>query len=311
MELICPLCNASTLLHVDRVSVKELDYCYRKSYGITVFDQFFDADYISFYNCKNCKLGFFYPLVGGTQSFYQKLNCNKWYYLEDKSEYKTVATLIPKGAAVLDIGCGEGKFARLIPDCEYVGLEKNLSAQLSREDGHPLILPELIAEHSRSYPSRYDFVCSFQVLEHVADVRSFIEDSLKCLRFGGRLIISVPAAESFISQTVNGVLNMPPHHLTWWPDQSLIYVGNLYGLTLESIIHERLERVHYRRYAFNWAWSRVSRKFRLIDRSLVYWVGSLLLLPVAFVRWLFLLLFTSDTIYGHSVVAVYRKGNNE
>ena len=187
----------------------------------------------------------------------------------------------------------------------------NLAGHPSREDDRPLILPELIAEHSRSRPASYDFVCSFQVLEHVVDVHSFIEDCLKCLRPGGRLIISVPAADSFISRTVNGVLNMPPHHLTWWTDQALGYVAKSYDLILESIVHEPLERLHYRRYAFNWAWSGLRRRFRLIDRTLAYRVGSLFILPFAAIRWLMLLCISPDSIYGHSVVAVYRKGTQE
>ncbi|MFN7623022.1 MAG: class I SAM-dependent methyltransferase [Acidobacteriota bacterium] len=312
MEIVhCPLCHGEDLSLIDRVRVTDLVHLYQTRFGVAVADHFEGLAELCFYNCARCDLGFFSPLLAGSQSFYQQLNHHPWYYLEEKSEYRTVAALIPRGAAVLDVGCGEGKFARSIPGCEYVGLEMNLAGQLSREDDRPLILPELIAEHSRSRPASYDFVCSFQVLEHVVDVHSFIEDCLKCLRPGGRLIISVPAADSFISRTVNGVLNMPPHHLTWWTDQALGYVAKSYDLILESIVHEPLERLHYRRYAFNWAWSGLRRRFRLIDRTLAYRVGSLFILPFAAIRWLMLLCISPDSIYGHSVVAVYRKGTQE
>ncbi|MFM8394693.1 MAG: class I SAM-dependent methyltransferase [Acidobacteriota bacterium] len=312
MEIVhCPLCHSEEVSLIERVRIDDLDHLYRRQFGITVADHFAGLDQLSFYDCARCHLGFFSPLIAGSQRFYQQLNCHSWYYLEEKSEYRTVAAMIPPGAAVLDVGCGEGKFARSVPGCAYVGLEKNVAASQSTDDRRPLILPELIDEHSQRHPARYDFVCSFQVLEHVVDVRNFIEDCLKCLRPGGRLIISVPAADSFISRTVNGVLNMPPHHLTWWPDHALGYVANSAGLTLESILHEPLERLHYRRYAFNWAWSRLRRRFRLIDRTLAYRLISLLLLPVAAIRWLMLLFISADSIHGHSVVAVYRKGIQE
>jgi SAM-dependent methyltransferase len=312
MEVVsCPLCQSGEISLVDRVDVDDLDQLYRARFGLAVADHFEGIDQLSFFNCLRCHLGFFSPLIAGSPSFYQQLNHHPWYYLEEKSEYRTVASIVSRGAKVLDIGCGEGKFARSIPGCRYVGLEKNLAAPLSEDDDAPSILPESIAEHCESHPEQYDFVCSFQVLEHVVDVSEFIADSLQCLRPGGRLVISVPAADSFIAQTVNGILNMPPHHLTWWPDHTLRYVADRYGLVLEKIIHEPLERFHYRRYAFNWSWALIGRRFRLIDRTQAYRLSSLLLLPVAAIRWLMLLFNSTASIHGHSVVAVYRKGNQE
>lgn len=307
----CPLCQSEEVSLVDRVDTDDLVQLYRARFGVAVADHFDGIDQLSFFNCSSCHLRFFSPMIAGSQSFYQQLNRHPWYYLEEKSEYRTVANLIPRGAKVLDIGCGEGKFARFLPACEYVGLEMNLTASVSKGDDAPTILDESIADHSKRQPGHYDFVCSFQVLEHVVDLNGFITDSLKCLRSGGRLVVSVPAADSFIAQTINGLLNMPPHHLTWWPDHTLSHIAVRYGLVLERLIHEPLERLHYRRYAFNKAWALIGRRFRLIDRTPFYRLGSLLLLPVAVIGWLMLIFNSSATIHGHSVVAVYRNGNQE
>ena len=311
----CPLCHAPLPEPTARVLVRDLDHLYRQRFDVSVRDHFPGVAELRFYTCPVCALKYFDPLVTGSREFYLQLNQQPWYYLEEKSEYRTAASVIPQGAKVLDIGCGEGKFSRSIPECEYVGLERNLPEDQRLAGGRVRIIPEGIEEHAAGHAGVYDAVCAFQVLEHIAGVSTFIERALECLKPGGLLIISVPAADSFISGTVNGVLNMPPHHLTWWPDEALAHISRQYGLELVSIIHEPLEKIHYRRYAFNWALAwlhrlpglRAASRNRLIDRSFRFRLLTLLLLPVAALR-LIMLRMDAGTIAGHSVVALYRKG---
>ncbi len=311
----CPLCHAPHPEPVETIEVGDLDHFYRQHFDLAVSDHFPGVAELRFYSCPDCSLKYFSPLVTGSHEFYLKLNRQPWYYLEEKREYRTAASFIPPGSKVLDIGCGEGKFARSIPACEYVGLERNLREEQRPAGERVRIIPEGVEEHAADHAGVYDAVCAFQVLEHIAGVSTFIERAQRCLTPGGLLIISVPAADSFISATVNGVLNMPPHHLTWWPDAALAHISKLYDLELVSIIHEPLESIHYRRYAFNWALAwlhrlpgfRVARRKRLLDRSFRFRLLTLLLLPVAVFR-LILLRMDAGTIAGHSVVALYRKG---
>ena len=312
-KIACPLCRSGDWVLVDRLSPAELDYFYRQRYAIPITDHLRGVREIAFHECQTCSLKYFFPPIAGSHEFYARLNQFDWYYLAEKAEYKRAASLIPAGARVLDVGCGEGKFASWIRQSEYVGLELNLRNG-EKGVGGPTILPESVGEHSRRYPAGYDVVCTFQVLEHVVEVSLFIEDCLRCLRPGGVLIVSVPAADSFVSQTVNGLLNLPPHHLSWWPDRSLSYISRLHDLTLEHIFHEPLERIHYRWYASVWAYGLATRivgaQRRLLNRSLTHHLLSGLLLPLVLVRWAFLFILPRP-VAGHSVVAVYRKGNSD
>lgn len=310
-DIACPLCRSGDWTLVDRISPDDLDRLYDQRFGIRVADHFQGIGEIGLYECGRCFLRYFHPAIAGSAQFYRSLNRFEWYYLGEKAEYRTAASLIPAGSRVLDVGCGEGKFAEWIRSSDYVGLEMNLPPDRAAGSRWPTVLPESVADHSLRHPAGYDVVCTFQVLEHVVDVNDFIGGCLRCLKPGGRLIISVPAADSFVTQTVNGLLNLPPHHLSWWPDATLSYLPQEYDLTIEKIIHEPLERIHYRWYSSNWALGLVARlvgsRPRLIDNSSTHRLLSRLLLPVALVRW-FSLFIDPRPIAGHSVVAVCRKG---
>ena len=306
----CPLCHSTRPEPFERIAIEDLDYFYRQMFDLPVLDHFHGIQELTFHFCQVCGLKYFYPQIGGSGQFYLSLNRHPWYYLEDKSEYRTAALVVPCKSKVLDVGCGSGKFARSISSCDYVGLEKNLVDYQPKSD-YPRILPEYIEEHVLNHEEEYDVVCAFQVLEHIPNVSTFIESSLRCLKPGGLLIISVPSADSFISKTVNGVLNMPPHHLTWWPDVALEYISTRYDLELVRIVHAPIEKIHYRRYAFNWALTLISKvfrkRYRLIDRTTGFRILGLLLLPLAMVQ-LFLIWMNAGSTVGHSVVALYRKG---
>lgn len=312
INTVCPLCQSDDLTLVEQICPDQLTELYRRRFGLAIADHFRGVRLITLCRCKVCSLMYFHPPVAGSHEFYTHLNKFNWYYLAEKSEYRTAASLIPAGARVLDVGCGEGKFAKLINSSSYVGLEMNLAIMNDATESGPTILPELVGDHSRRRHEWYDVVCIFQVLEHVVDVNSFIEDCLRCLRPGGLLIVSVPAADSFVSQTVNGILNLPPHHLTWWPDAALDHLAQKFCLAQERLIHEPLEKIHYRWFSSNWAYNLslrlVGSKPRLLNSSITHQILSVALLPLVLVRWLTLLLLPSS-IVGHSVVAVYRKGN--
>ncbi len=134
------------------------------------------------------------------------------------------------------------------------------------------ILNQTIQERAIENSNKYDVVCSFQVLEHVSDVHSFIESSLNCLNPKGYLIYSVSSADSFVTLVQNGILNIPPHHVTWWSDKALFNISDLFGMKLINIYHENLQEIHKDWYASTIAMLALNnflgRNHSLIDRSL-------------------------------------------
>jgi SAM-dependent methyltransferase len=111
------------------------------------------------------------------------------------------------------------------------------------------VLGETLAEHAARRTGFYDAVCTFQVLEHVPDVRGFLAAALRAAKVGGVLVCSVPSADSFLSIVEDNVLNLPPHHLSRWSDRSLRKVAEVFGLELVALEHEPLADVHLPLYA--------------------------------------------------------------
>jgi SAM-dependent methyltransferase len=56
------------------------------------------------------------------------------------------------------------------------------------------------------------------VLEHVADPRALAAAMAACLRPGGLLVLSMPIWPSPHTEMPNNLVNLPPHHLTWWTE---------------------------------------------------------------------------------------------
>jgi SAM-dependent methyltransferase len=95
----------------------------------------------------------------------------------------------------------------------------------------------------------YDAVCAFQVLEHVVDPGTFIENCLRRLRKGGLLLISVPDSNGFLRHAKQDILNAPPHHLSLWHRQVLRHMSGRFPLRIRRLVHEPLAPYHLKWYA--------------------------------------------------------------
>lgn len=95
---------------------------------------------------------------------------------------------------LLDVGCGAQPYRRLIrPETTYIGLDTEESA---RNFGYSLPDVRRIAPDGR-WPvddRRADVVLATETLEHVEDPDTFLGEAYRCLRPGGRLILTVPFA---------------------------------------------------------------------------------------------------------------------
>jgi 2-polyprenyl-3-methyl-5-hydroxy-6-metoxy-1,4-benzoquinol methylase len=147
-----------------------------------------------------------------------------------------------KSSKVLEVGCGNGEFLDRLKtelSADILGLELNENTIEIKN----YILNETIETHSKKFPETYDIVCSFQVMEHIANIKTFIESQLVVLKRGGKLIVSVPNNDSFIKLGIN-ILNMPPHHNGLWNKDSLFALQKLFPLKLTNIIYEPLQSYH-------------------------------------------------------------------
>lgn len=113
--------------------------------------------------------------------------------------YDVVSRLVPGTAtSVLEIGCGAGAFAaRLAVDFDYLGVEPDgTSYAAARARLADLGRGEV--RHGRSDDvvesgRRFDLVCAFEVLEHLADDEAAVREWLEYVAPGGHLLLSTPA----------------------------------------------------------------------------------------------------------------------
>jgi 2-polyprenyl-3-methyl-5-hydroxy-6-metoxy-1,4-benzoquinol methylase len=262
MSIVCPLSGSSNVTLIEQINATDLIKMYDQSLQADISKEFGEVKQIGYYHCIDSDLRFFYPMVTGSEKYYEHLQKNPWYYMDDKAEYDYANNFIKESDLVLEIGCGRGAFSQKISTKKYVGLEFSRKAKEIAFSKGIIIENESIQSHSVAHPAKYDVVCAFQVLEHISEIRSFIESSIKALKPGGLLIYSLPSADSFLSIMTNNILNMPPHHVSFWSDKCLKHIAEIFGMKIVNIEHEKLAE-----------WDKVSWASSIILESLRNWLG--------------------------------------
>lgn len=92
------------------------------------------------------------------------------------------ARKIEENAMVLDFGCGVKPYLPFFKNVRYLGLDGHLKSSAD------ILSYELLPIRSNSC----DYVLSFQVLEHVSDPKTLIDEFNRILKPKGTLLISVP-----------------------------------------------------------------------------------------------------------------------
>jgi SAM-dependent methyltransferase len=233
------------------INVRKLVNDYQLQFGFDVSEYFNGLKEIKIYECKNTKYRFYYPLgIYGDSSFYEKLQTLDWYYMPWKWEHTTTMSMLEESNKILEVGSGGLGFIEKmnINGFNIKGLELNNQSILKGEKLNLRVFNETIEDHAINHFEEYDAVCSFQVLEHISDVHSFIKAQVDCLKKGGKLIIAVPNNDSFIKFSKGGLLNSPPHHMGLWNKRSLVSLEKIFNLKVDEIIYEPLQDYHYKWY---------------------------------------------------------------
>jgi SAM-dependent methyltransferase len=146
--------------------------------------------------------------------------------------------------------------------------------------------------------SKFDAVCSFQVLEHLSDPLSFLKDAINLIKPGGKLIISVPNQDSFIRFDSQDLLNMPPHHMARWSPFTFKWLERILPLELETINFEPLAVYHVDWYIL----VQCSRFSKYSIRGLLFRIARKYMSTS-----LKNLVFSRKFITGHTLYVVFKK----
>lgn len=118
-------------------------------------------------------------------------------FYRHSAQYEFIRTLLKPGDKVLDLGCGTGYgSAMLAPKCSgLVGIDYSPEAiEYAREHfaSDKCVFFTGDALKTGLADSSVDFVCTVQVIEHMADQEGFVKEVLRVLAPGGHFVAATP-----------------------------------------------------------------------------------------------------------------------
>lgn len=256
MQIRSPLTNTTNVICEEELESSQIINAYRRDLGekVSVFVEacLQGIDVVRIYQCLDTGYRFYVPLdLAGDGKFYEQLQQSSQQYYSLNLEHRLTEQFLGRHDLVLEIGCGSGLFMERLQQIgiKSIGLEFNEMAVLRARSQGLSVFREDIADHAKHHGEFYDVVCSFQVLEHIAEVKPFLQAALKTLKPGGKFIVGVPNNNPFLFQYDKyHTLNLPPHHVGLWNQQALKSLNKLFDLRLQKILVEPLLEQDYGHY---------------------------------------------------------------
>lgn len=248
MDAISPLTENKHITLLKKIKTEQIILDWQSYFNIDITEEIMDKDEIYLYQCNKTKLMFFLPLdIAGSRKIYEKLEEIDWYYMPNKWEHDIAIQDFKNYSKVLEVGCGRGDFVERLRKESKIdahGIELNPSAvDYAIRRGIPVSQTDLykLAKEKEGY---FDAVCSFQVLEHVAYPKSFLQALINLVKKNGKLIVSVPNSQSFIKYSQNNLLDQPPHHMTRWCEETFYHMNDIFPIKVHKILFEPLAEYH-------------------------------------------------------------------
>jgi SAM-dependent methyltransferase len=237
----CPLCESESSTRIDAISYddvwRQLGDIWGARFSAAVVARHSPGPSAILVECSNCGLRYFIPSNPGDADFYRELSSSSRYYAPYKWEFGFVRDRWCHDRAVLDVGCGDGQFLRLLNGVadRAVGVETNPDAVSEARNAGLDVRLCAVESLADEQPENFDVVCSFHVLEHLPHLRSYIAGMVACLKPGGLLIVSVPNRLRTIDPAVPEPLDSPPHHISRWHPDQLRMVAKMFDLDVVAI----------------------------------------------------------------------------
>jgi SAM-dependent methyltransferase len=193
-----------------------------------------------------------------------------------------IIDMIPKGARVLDVGCGTGSVSVQIlanGAGSLIGVEPDEArASKARERGVDartgILTPALIEELGK-----FDIVLFADVLEHLPDPHAMLELAKTALAPGGQIVASVPniAHWSVRTELLRGNFDyrkwgiMDATHLRWFTDSTIRLLFESAGMKIER--RRVTAGIDLDCYLERLPWTKISRSTRsaFIRRAIRRW----------------------------------------
>lgn len=211
--------------------------------------------------CDNCQLYFSQPLLTSSQLdyMYQRYRDEEFRHETPQEYFDRIASLSNSQSenfnkikfildstsqdycpeSTLDIGCGGGvlihKMSGVWPDSKFVGVEPTPSfAQLTRNNTKA----DVICSYFQSdtlYGQKFDLITCCQVLEHIPDVKDFLQNIRKHMHQSSNLYLEVPDSSDFDTLPALHSRFSEPSHLWYFSKESIIPLLSKCKLTVNTV----------------------------------------------------------------------------
>ncbi|MFZ1798362.1 MAG: class I SAM-dependent methyltransferase [Chitinophagaceae bacterium] len=251
MPVKSPVTHSDNTSFIRNFDVEKIKSLYHTETKVDVSRFFGALKDIELYQCNDTGYRFYFPFdIFGDGLFYEELEKNNtWYYQRKSWEHPEVIRFLNAREKILEIGCGDGYFMELCKKNnihDITGLELNNAAADAGNAAGLNILKETIEAYSESNSNTYNAVCFFQVLEHITEVRSFLNAALHCLKKGGQLIIAVPNNNPYLFQWDDyHTLNVPPHHAGLWNKEAFKNLEKFFPIRQKHVLIEPLAELRH------------------------------------------------------------------
>ncbi len=210
--------------------------------------------------CRACGNGFAEPFVAIDAEYYTITYTGEVFYTPWKWEYEQVYRLIQSfhnmDSQLLEIGAGNGAFVGRMS--ESLLEKQNILCTEYSEYG----INEISSRGIRCEPknifelktgenlNRFDYICMFQVFEHMDDLDEVFQTINRLSKPGSNLFIAVPShkhREFYSSHGKN--LDFPPGHISCFTPKSITKLSGRHGWKLVSNDYQRT-RKRFQTYTF-------------------------------------------------------------
>lgn len=224
------------------------------------YQGYIEGHFHPIYFCKNCNTSFV-PINEDVEAIYDLIyqyaekvpGYNRYYryhsaiknekdplgYLASSEEsywvVKDALSKIEKEKSeikIIEIGSGLGYLTYALNKMGYnaqgIDISRNSVEKATQQFG-PYYVCADIHEYSKNIQKQYDVAILNEIIEHVEKPVEFLKSVLLMLKSGGKIVISTPNKTIF-SESEIWHSDLPPVHLWWFSEKSMIHIGNLLDL---------------------------------------------------------------------------------
>ena len=238
-----------------------------------------NSPFINVKECLDCSFIYSDPYIAGDKRFYDlifsktnKYPQNRWEFQKSIDVINNSCLINPK---VLEIGSGDGAFIRKLIK-KRLTLKSNITSIEYSEYGKSRIEKmgiqclsiDIKVDKNKLPYEKYDFICLFQVLEHMDDIHKLINILKNILTNKGEILIAVPNEKIIdFNEQNKALLDMPPNHIGRWSKSSFIKFCEINKINL---IENNVEPFSLKRFLLMFFSYRFLRKAQNVNSIAAY-----------------------------------------